>query len=319
MYYQPRLPHREMGRVQDAQRHRRRRRRRSRRLRRLGLRGAAARPPAALPGAGRQFRLHRRSRRPRDGARRRRVHRPDGRRDQEANAVARLHAPTRSALNRSPINLERPIMPIRIPDNLPARKTLEAEGVDGHGFDPRRAAGHPPAADRPAQPDAQQGAHRDAVHPADRRDAAAGRPDAGAHHRPPDARTPPRTTSRPSTRPGTRCGSRSSTASSSPARRSPTSRSRRCATGTRWSRSWTGRRPTCTTPCSSAGARRRRCTTSTARKRYRMPTEGLRRVPPQDRQPALALAARLFRQPDDPGVALQRHRPRDARRRTSKS
>ena len=29
--------------------------------------------------------------------------------------------------------------------------------------------------------------------------------------------------------------------------------------------------------------------------------EGLRRVPPPDRQPALAVAARLFRQPDDPG------------------
>ena len=31
--------------------------------------------------------------------------------------------------------------------------------------------------------------------------------------------------------------------------------------------------------------------------------EGLRRLPPQDRQPALAVPARLFRQPDDPGVA----------------
>ena len=138
-------------------------------------------------------------------------------------------------------------------------------GRRGHGFDPRRPPGHPPAPDRPPQPDAQQGADRDPVHPADRLDAAAGRPDARPHHRPPEPRTPPRTISRPSTRPGKRCERRSSTASSSPARRSPTSRSRRCATGTRWSTSWTGRRPTCTTRCSSAGAPRPRCTTSTAR------------------------------------------------------
>ena len=46
--------------------------------------------------------------------------------------------------------------------------------------------------------------------------------------------------------------------------------------------------------------------------RYRMAQQGLRRVPPPGGQPALAVAARLLGQPDDPGVALQRHRPRDS-------
>ena len=75
-------------------------------------------------------------------------------------------------------------MPIRIPNDLPARKALEREGVSVMTEATRSAAGHPPAAHRPAQSDAQQDQDRDAVRPTDRRDALAGRLDAGPHHQP---------------------------------------------------------------------------------------------------------------------------------------
>ena len=88
---------------------------------------------------------------------------------------------------------------------------------------------------------------------------------------------------------------RRSTASSSPARRSPTSRSRRCATGPRWSRSWTGRRPTCTRTMFICWGAQAALHHFHGARRYRMPQEGVRRVPPQGDEPALALPARLFR------------------------
>ena len=59
-----------------------------------------------------------------------------------------------------------------------------ARGRDGDVGGDGAAPGHPPAADRPPQPDAEEGADRDAVRPRDRRDAAADRADADPHVRP---------------------------------------------------------------------------------------------------------------------------------------
>ena len=118
MYYQPRLPRREMWAEYKA----RNRRRADDEVDpdafvRLGLAGAAGAPAAALPGAGRQLRRHRRGRRARDGARRRRVRRPHRARCPSRAECVRL---ARRAISQLPRPNEADAMPIRIPDD-PAR------------------------------------------------------------------------------------------------------------------------------------------------------------------------------------------------------
>ncbi len=75
-------------------------------------------------------------------------------------------------------------MPIRIPDRLPARDTLDQGRRDGDGRVGGDPAGHPPAAHRPAQPDAEQDRDRNADRAADRLLAAAGGTEPHPHRQP---------------------------------------------------------------------------------------------------------------------------------------
>jgi hypothetical protein len=76
------------------------------------------------------------------------------------------------------------IMPIRIPNDLPARHTLDSEGVMVMTEASAASQDIRPLQHRPPQPDAEQDQDRDAVRAPDRRDAAAGRSDAGQDHQP---------------------------------------------------------------------------------------------------------------------------------------
>jgi hypothetical protein len=66
------------------------------------------------------------------------------------------------------------IMPIRLPSSLPAFDVLARRGRHGHGPERSGPAGHPAAAHRPAEPDAQEDPDGDTVRPSDRGHAPAG-------------------------------------------------------------------------------------------------------------------------------------------------
>ena len=124
-------------------------------------------------------------------------------------------------------------MPIKIPDHAARLRDPHNEGVPVMTETVADPAGYPPAADRAAQPHAEQDQDRDPDGAPRRRLAAAGRTVAGPRRRPQVQEHVGRSSARPSTRPGKRSSTASSTASSSPARRSRCSTTRTSPTGTR--------------------------------------------------------------------------------------
>ena len=93
--------------------------------------------------------------------------------------------PAPARLSRRPCRTKARQMPIKIPADPPRPRRAPARGRDGDVRGDGAAPGHPPPADRPPQPDAQEGADRDPVRPGDRRDAPADRAHPDPHVRAP--------------------------------------------------------------------------------------------------------------------------------------
>ena len=156
-------------------------------------------------------------------------------------------------------------MPIKIPNDLPAVKTLQEENIFVMTETRASTPGHPPAADRPAESDAHEDRHGDAALPPAGQHAAAGRAGAGADLKSHEAaNTLPATICSRSTKRLTISATSALTAWSSPARRWSRCPLRTWIIGRSCARSWSGARRMSTARCTSAGARRRGCIIITA-------------------------------------------------------